>query len=266
MTNTKTNEYASGYLGNPSRNMPAPAVPERGTHKRSTLNFIREVQPGALDNKSEKRISKRRFSEAFEMQKDSSDETGDSQKEEEIATRMPEDTEEPSTIHTIEVIEESGDLFAAPSDSVLIHACNGIGSWGAGIALAFKQNYPNAFKVYQAHCKSSSPKELLGTALLIPPCENSGPRHWVGCLFTSRQVGRRKDTPSRIIQATKPAMEQMLECITNEGKEKISSIFMCKINSGLFNVPWEQSKAIIECLSVDLKNIPGVIKVVSPPS
>jgi ADP-ribose 1''-phosphate phosphatase len=167
---------------------------------------------------------------------------------------------------TVSIIEETGDLFSEPSHSVLIHACNSVGSWGGGIALAFKKKYPNAFKVYHEHCTASSPDALIGTALLIPPCESSGPRHYVGCLFTSRAFGRRKDSASRILQATKPAMEQLLEDISNQGRDNIDNVVMCKINSGLFGVPWDQTRAIIECLDVDMEDVSKEIRVISPPS
>ncbi|KAF8901267.1 hypothetical protein CPB85DRAFT_1324277 [Mucidula mucida] len=41
------------------------------------------------------------------------------------------------------------DLFTTPPlGSILIHACNSVGSWGAGIAVGFRENFPDAFVVY----------------------------------------------------------------------------------------------------------------------
>lgn len=142
--------------------------------------------------------------------------------------------------------EVEGDIFDAPDNTLIIHACNTIGSWGAGIAAAFKQRYPNAFKTYQAHCKNSSPEKLIRTALVIPPQDGS-PKHWVGCLFTSKVYGRKKDSPQEILDATEPAMEDLIKQMGDE----IEEVRICQINSGLFAVPWDASKAVLEGIELD---------------
>ncbi|KAF3247403.1 ADP-ribose 1''-phosphate phosphatase [Orbilia oligospora] len=89
------------------------------------------------------------------------------------------------------VIMVHGDIFAAPTNSVLIHACNCQGSWGAGIALAFKQLYPAAYRIYHNHCTNvSNPSSLLGTTLLIPPQPTDRKTHWIACY---RDIGHRID-------------------------------------------------------------------------
>jgi ADP-ribose 1''-phosphate phosphatase len=99
----------------------------------------------------------------------------------------------------------AGDLFLAPPNSILVHACNTQGSWGAGIALAFKRNYPTQFEQYKAHCKEHG-RDLVGTCLLIP-----GDVHDIACLFTSRAYGKRKDTPEEILAATQGAVQDLLK-------------------------------------------------------
>ena len=93
-----------------------------------------------------------------------------------------------------------GDLFTAPDNSILVHACNTLGSWGSGIALTFRQNYPAQFAQYKAHCVTHG-QALVGTCLLIP-----GDKHDIACLFTSRAYGRRKDKPAEILAATRKAL------------------------------------------------------------
>lgn len=163
------------------------------------------------------------------------------------------------------LLEEIGDLFSAPPASVLIHSCNCIGAWGGGIATTFKDKYPEAFKLYNKHCKDNKPADLIGTALLIAPCERSGPAHWIGCVFASKKFGRNKDKPSEILEATGSAMKDLLGQITREESGKIGGIYMCRINSGKFGVPWKQTKAIIEKTDIDMRGIPGEIHVVIPP-
>ncbi|KAK0706724.1 hypothetical protein B0T26DRAFT_469433 [Lasiosphaeria miniovina] len=77
----------------------------------------------------------------------------------------------PTVKKQLRIVERVGDIFAAPANSVLIHTCNCIGSWGGGIAAAFRLRYPTAFAVYRDHCQRLSPDELLATALLIAPQE-----------------------------------------------------------------------------------------------
>jgi len=106
----------------------------------------------------------------------------------------------------------TGDIFAAPPNTILIHACNTIGSWGAGIALAFRSKYPDAFEVYKAHCKAHSNDELIGTCLVIQekPLAEGGNGHDIACLFTSKAYGRRKDSPEEILGATRGAVKDLL--------------------------------------------------------
>ncbi|KAI0409733.1 hypothetical protein F4802DRAFT_545290 [Xylaria palmicola] len=87
------------------------------------------------------------------------------------------------TAKMLSLTNHVGDIFAAPDHTVLTHACNTQGKWGAGIAVAFKNAYPNAFETYRKHCLG--PVQT-GTCLLIEPCEaGTAPKHWVACLFTS---------------------------------------------------------------------------------
>lgn len=165
-----------------------------------------------------------------------------------------------TSTNLLRITETQGDIFLASPNALLIHACNCLGSWDAGIAKAFRLRYPSAFQRYQAHCKASTPAKLVGTAFLIPPCESSakskgGAPHFVGCLFTSKAFGRRKDSPSSILRATGPAMTDLLKRAGewDEGKgvgEKVGEVRMCKINSGLFGVPWEETSAVLEGIEV----------------
>ncbi|KAH0142623.1 hypothetical protein KCU67_g13945, partial [Aureobasidium melanogenum] len=118
---------------------------------------------------------------------------------------------------------------------------------GAGIALAFKKRYPKHFAVYEAYCKSKTPNSILSTCLLIPP-QSTGPQHWIGCLFTSLKYGRGKDSKDDIMDSTDSALQDMLEQL-GDMDNKPSQIWMCKINSGSFKVPWSQTKALIEALT-----------------
>ncbi|KDR82620.1 hypothetical protein GALMADRAFT_238031 [Galerina marginata CBS 339.88] len=134
-----------------------------------------------------------------------------------------------------------GDIFSAPPNSILVHACNTQGSWGSGIALAFRERYPAQYERYRAHCKAHG-GALVGTCLLIP-----GERHDIACLFTSRAYGRRKDTPPEILMATRTAVHGLMHQNV-EGK----ALHACRFNSGKFAVPWADTEAVLNDLCVSM--------------
>ncbi|KAK3638479.1 ADP-ribose 1''-phosphate phosphatase [Elasticomyces elasticus] len=182
-------------------------------------------------------------------------------------TSKPDSKKLTSSESTLIVTEEEGDIFDAPPDTLIIHACNCDGSWGGGIALAFKKHYPGAYEKYAAHCKRSG-DDLVSTAYLIPPQAGDDSKHFVGCLFTSRHYGGRKDSPTKILAATKPAMLDLLKQVrefnakADEG-DRVNEVRICKINSGLFKVPWTKTRAVLEGIDVDGEDVKEM-KVVSP--
>jgi ADP-ribose 1''-phosphate phosphatase len=179
----------------------------------------------------------------------------------------PETLQLPPNSKKFVITDRVGDIFDAPDNAVIIHACNCLGSWAAGIAAAFRQRYPKAFAKCVQHCKTNTPNSLWGTALLIPPMETKGPRHYVGCVFTSRRYGRGKDSPAQILAKTGPAMEELVEMMRKATvKEVITEIRICQINSGLFAVPWEKSKSVIEELEAGEGDLPKEIIVYSLPT
>ncbi|BCR86796.1 ADP-ribose 1''-phosphate phosphatase [Aspergillus chevalieri] len=129
-------------------------------------------------------------------------------------------------------------------------ACNCQGSWGAGIAEAFRDRYPAAYSIYRSHClkysrrkpqyktvESTDPKGkpvkfLLptGTALLIPPQEEDykaqddekerqdGRKHWIICLFTSHGYGKRLSRPATILAYTEFAVADLREQLQGRGE------------------------------------------------
>ncbi|KAL5365510.1 hypothetical protein BJX96DRAFT_13876 [Aspergillus floccosus] len=170
------------------------------------------------------------------------------------------------------IIEIEGDLFSAPDGAGLIHACNCKGSWGGGIAKAFKKKYPAAYKIYLDHCKkyqseseykdvptseSTTSRQVKlpeGTALLIPPQDKDTKKgskgHWIICLFTSREYGKKVSSPDAILENTRLAVADMTKQVDELGAE-IGELWSCRFNSGLFKVEWELSRKILE--DFDLK-------------
>ncbi|KAL9593345.1 MAG: hypothetical protein Q9179_005937 [Wetmoreana sp. 5 TL-2023] len=208
------------------------------------------------------------------------------------------------------VIEERiGNIFDSPPNSVLIHACNTKGHWGAGVALAFKKYSPSAYHRQKRHCTGPARpnqnttkhrESLLGKCLLIAPQRSrstvtavdtnsydSEPtpaeeekRFWIACLFTSRSYGKNVDTPDSILEATASAVEDLrvqIDAFHAEKEElerhvegdkrrtegrtwceedvmrlEMGDCYSVRINSGLFGVPWQKTKAVLEKAGLDM--------------
>ena len=148
----------------------------------------------------------------------------------------------------LQLTYHTGDMFAnAPKGCVLIHACNTQGHWGAGIAKAFKQKYPNAYNDHHNFCAKEHTKSkpvATGTAQLLAP-RDSDQQCWIGCVFTSAKYGKGKDKPDQIIKNTAKSMPMLLELISQVDAE-VTCIRMCKINSGKFGVPWEKTEEVLK--------------------
>lgn len=118
-------------------------------------------------------------------------------------------------------------LDTIPPNSYLVHATNCFSTWGAGVALAIHDLFPNADEVYSTYCDSFRPSSsewpkkggLVGGVCIVPPQagdhatkkirsegdddqKNKGEGRdidragddiegvWIGCLFTSYGYGR----------------------------------------------------------------------------
>lgn len=138
-----------------------------------------------------------------------------------------------------------GDLFShtAKKSIVLAHACNPHGSWGGGIAAQFKKRYPEAYKKYANHCETNS--SLLGSSFLI-----RDEKTYIACLFTSDF----STDPATIVKYTKSSMESLaeqlksLDDIETDGSGN-PVVNMPTINSGIFNVPWKDTEAVLNQLT-----------------
>ncbi|PSK37911.1 hypothetical protein C7M61_003161 [Candidozyma pseudohaemuli] len=137
-----------------------------------------------------------------------------------------------------------GDLFNHNSvkKAILAHACNPHGSWGGGIAAQFRKRYPDAYTKYAEHCKQNGPL-LLGTAYVIPVEDK-----YVACLFTSNF----ENSVGEIVEYTRQSLGDLAGKLGELGDVEEDQtgrpvVNMPKINSGIFNVPWEETeKALLD--------------------
>lgn len=134
-----------------------------------------------------------------------------------------------------------GDMFKfAPKGELLVHACNAQGRWGSGIANTFACLYPMAYTKCKMFChKNGKGRSIVGRGMIFTDeVENSIP---VGCIFTSLHYGKRTDPPEMILEATRKSLKELIDKVS----DKIT-IHSPKFNAGLFRVPWEDTKQILQ--------------------
>jgi ADP-ribose 1''-phosphate phosphatase len=148
-----------------------------------------------------------------------------------------------------------GNLFSAPPEAFLLHSCNCVGAFGAGVAKSFKNLYPDLYKQYNAYCnqnlKNEKRSSILGQSFIAIDTDTA--RKMI-CLFTSQGYGSIADPVDTILESTERALEHLSQnpIITSGNKIEIHSP---KINSGLFRVSWPSTELKIKQF---LKNNPNV--------
>lgn len=135
------------------------------------------------------------------------------------------------------LIYKKMDLFDAPKGSILVHAVNAQGVWGSGIAKEFKEKFPKAFLSYEKESKN------YGMMAEFDFCVDN--EQAIGSLFTSKNYGLRVDSPDEILVNTTLVLNGFTQYLDDNAYEDIS-IYSNKFNSGLFNVPWEKTEAILK--------------------
>lgn len=147
------------------------------------------------------------------------------------------------------LIEVTGDLFATPDLDVLAQGVNCIGAMGAGIAVTFRELWPEMFSAYQHRCASGLLPLGGFMAWRIPegardrlparlqPRWQYQPK-WIYNLATQPRPG-----PCASLQAIKSSLDYMLSCARGM---KFRRIGMPKIGCGHGGLRWEDVRPLIE--------------------
>lgn len=123
-----------------------------------------------------------------------------------------------------------GNIFDSPAQ-VIVNTVNTVGVMGKGLALQYKQRYPEMFKIYQAACE----KHQLTTGKLMLW---HGADHWV-LLFPTKENWR---YPSRL-----EYIEKGLEKFVKTYAEKqIHSIAFPRLGCGNGELDWADVKPLME--------------------
>lgn len=123
-----------------------------------------------------------------------------------------------------------GNIFDSPAQ-VIVNTVNTVGVMGKGLALEFKNRYPEMFADYRAACEKH--QFTMGKLMLW-----RAPDHWI-LLFPTKENWR---NPSKL-----EYIERGLENFVNSYADKnISSIAFPKLGCGNGELDWQEVKPLME--------------------
>lgn len=146
-----------------------------------------------------------------------------------------------------------GDIFKSPAQTI-VNTVNTVGIMGKGIALAFKERYPEMFEEYKRKCEK---RELTAGKLMI---WNNAPDHKI-LLFPTKEHWR---SPSKIEYIEK-GLETFRKKYLDMG---ITSIAFPKLGTGNGGLKWEDVQPVMEKylkrLVIDIYIYIGDYNVITP--
>ena len=128
----------------------------------------------------------------------------------------------------IEYIE--GDIFESPAQ-VIVNTVNTVGVMGKGLALSFKQRYPDMFERYRNACE----KHLLTTGKLMLFYEAD---HWL-LMFPTKESWR---NPSKLDYIEKGLMK----FVSTYADKSITSVAFPRLGCGNGELNWNDVKPLME--------------------
>lgn len=141
----------------------------------------------------------------------------------------------------------SGDLFANRFEAEsLAHGCNCAGSMGAGVAVGFRERYPEMYEEYRRRCKAKPPTFTLGGVFFWRDTDKPA----VFNLGTQPRPAR-----GATYEAVEAALKAMRE---TADAEKITSIAMPRIAAGYGGLSWKKVRALVDAAFADW---PGTVYV-----
>jgi O-acetyl-ADP-ribose deacetylase (regulator of RNase III) len=136
-----------------------------------------------------------------------------------------------------------GDLLESQAEA-LVNAVNSVGVMGRGIALQFKEAFPENFKAYAAACKRDEVRP--GRMFVFETGAPTGPRYIVN--FPTKVHWRGKSRLEYI--------ESGLEALAGEVRERnIRSIAIPPLGAGLGGLAWSEVRPLIERAMAELPDV-----------
>ncbi len=140
-----------------------------------------------------------------------------------------------------------GDLLEAPEEAI-VNAVNTVGVMGKGLALLFKQRFPENFRDYAAACKSDAVR--VGSMFVTMNPELGGPR-WI-INFPTKQHWKQ---PSKL-EWIESGLADLKAVIL---KERIRSIAIPRLGCGLGGLDWTVVRPRIVAMLESLPEVDGVV-------
>ena len=142
---------------------------------------------------------------------------------------------------------KSGNIFEENVDAI-VNTVNCVGVMGRGIALQFKNRFPQNFKAYAEACKSNSVKP--GKMFIYEPFELTEPKFIVN--FPTKRHWRGKSRIEDIELGLQDLVQQVLN-------RNIKSLAIPPLGSGLGGLNWPDVKKLIECAFKDHSDLEVIV-------
>lgn len=126
-----------------------------------------------------------------------------------------------------------GDLLQADVEA-LVNAVNCVGVMGRGIALQFKREFPENFRLYRAACERDEVRP--GAMFVTETGASSGPRLVVN--FPTKRHWRSKSKLEDVLAGLEALRQEVLD-------REIGSIAIPPLGAGLGGLPWPQVREAI---------------------
>jgi O-acetyl-ADP-ribose deacetylase (regulator of RNase III) len=140
-----------------------------------------------------------------------------------------------------------GDIIGEDAEA-LVNSVNCVGVMGRGIALQFKQAFPENFKAYEAACRRGEMQP--GRMFVFPTGQLTNPRYIIN--FPTKRHWRGKSRLEDI--------ETGLEALVGEIRNReIRSIAIPPLGSGLGGLKWSEVKPRIEEALTELEGVRVVV-------
>lgn len=135
------------------------------------------------------------------------------------------------------IIETTGDLLKADADA-LVNAVNTVGVMGKGIALQFRETYPECFKSYKIACQTG---ELTAGKMHVFATGNvTNPRYIIN--FPTKRHWRDKSR----LEDIKSGLKALTQTIKDH---KINSIAIPPLGCGNGGLDWQEVRILVEAFA-----------------
>ncbi|KAK2813822.1 hypothetical protein FQN50_000223 [Emmonsiellopsis sp. PD_5] len=101
----------------------------------------------------------------------------------------------------------------------------------------------------------------ISTSTTTTVLRGAGKKHWIVCLFTSFNYGRQRSGAGVILENTRLAVGDLKGQIEGMKMEKgeegegigMGELWGCRFNAGLFGVPWEETRGVLEEVGLGMR-------------